>query len=175
MKEMEQETKVETQEEDQKDDKQEEQASAANLPKTQEELDALIEGRIKREHRKWSRQQAQQSQDTAPPPTVPQETPASDAYQKELMEAKAQIEAFKSGVRTDAVEDAVYLAVREVEKSGDEVDEDTIREALKTVLKRHPSWKNTEKQKTGIKVGADAEGSEGNSKKSSAISGKVIF
>ena len=70
MKEMEQETKVETQEEDQKDDKQEEQTSAANLPKTQEELDALIEGRIKREHRKWSRQQAQQSQDTAPPPTV---------------------------------------------------------------------------------------------------------
>ena len=61
MKEMEQETKVETQEEDQKDDKQEEQTSAANLPKTQEELDALIEGRIKREHRKWSRQQAQQS------------------------------------------------------------------------------------------------------------------
>ena len=53
MKEMEQETKVETQEEDQKDDKQEEQTSAANLPKTQEELDALIEGRIKREHRKW--------------------------------------------------------------------------------------------------------------------------
>ena len=46
MKEMEQETKVETQEEDQKDDKQEEQTSAANLPKTQEELDALIEGRI---------------------------------------------------------------------------------------------------------------------------------
>lgn len=43
MKEMEQETKVETQEEDQKDDKQEEQTSAANLPKTQEELDALIE------------------------------------------------------------------------------------------------------------------------------------
>ena len=110
MKEMEQETKVETQEEDQKDDK-------------QEELDALIEGRIKREHRKWSRQQAQQSQDTAPPPTVPQETPASDAYQKELMEAKAQIEAFKNGVRSDAVEDAVYLAVREVEKSGDEVDD----------------------------------------------------
>lgn len=170
MKEMEQETKVETQEEDQKDDKQEEQASAANLPKTQEELDALIEGRIKREHRKWSRQQAQQSQDTAP-----QETPASDAYQKELMEAKAQIEAFKSGVRSDAVEDAVYLAVREVEKSGDEVDEDTIREALKNVLKRHPSWKNTEKQKTGIKVGADAEGSEGNSKKASVVSGKVIF
>ena len=34
------------QEEDQKDDKQEEQTSAANLPKTQEELDALIEGRI---------------------------------------------------------------------------------------------------------------------------------
>ena len=98
MKEMEQETKVETQEEDQKDDKQEEQTSAANLPKTQEELDALIEGRIKREHRKWSRQQAQQSQDTAPPPTVPQETPASDAYQKELMEAKAQIEAFKNGL-----------------------------------------------------------------------------
>ena len=87
MKEMEQETKVETQEEDQKDDKQEEQASAANLPKTQEELDALIEGRIKREHRKWSRQQAQQSQDTAPQPAAPQETPASDAYQKELMEA----------------------------------------------------------------------------------------
>lgn len=175
MKETEQETKVETQEEDQKDDKQEEQASAANLPKTQEELDALIEGRIKREHRKWSRQQAQQSQDTAPQPAAPQETPASDAYQKELMEAKAQIEAFKSGVRSDAVEDAVYLAVREVEKSGDEVDEDTIREALKNVLKRHPSWKNTEKQKTGIKVGADAEGSEGNSKKASVVSGKVIF
>jgi hypothetical protein len=174
MKEMEQETNVQTQEEEQKDDKREEQDSASNLPKTQEELDALIEGRIKREHRKWNKQ-VQQPQDAPVQPTAPQEAPANDAYQKELMEAKAQIEAFKSGVRTDAVEDAVYLAVREVEKSGDEVDEDTIREALKAVLKRHPSWKNTEKQKTAIKVGADAEGSEGNPKKNPAISGKVIF
>ena len=44
------------------------------------------------------------------------------------------------------------LALHEVEKAGDEPDEDSIREALKTVLKRHPDWKQ---EKTGgIKVGA---------------------
>lgn len=175
MKEMEQESTVQTQEEEQKNDNQEEQANTSHLPKTQEELDALIEGRIKRERRKWSRQQAQQTAETDMQPAVSQDAAQNDVFQKELMEARAQIEAFKSGVRADAVEDAVYLAVREAEKNGDEVDEDTIREALKTVLKRHPSWKNTDKQKTGIKVGADAEGSEGNIKKNSVISGKVIF
>jgi hypothetical protein len=68
--------------------------------------------------------------------------------------ARAQLEAFRSGVRSDVVEDAVYLALRTAEKDG-EVDEEDIKEALKSVLKRHPEWKSdSSKQGGGFKVGA---------------------
>ena len=92
-----------------------------NLPKTQEELDALINTRLKRAEKDWLKKQKQAQQ----PP--------------------------------EAVEDAVLLAMHAVEKSGDELDEDAVAEALKEVLKRHPEWKKQDDQKNnsgGFRVGA---------------------
>lgn len=51
----------------------------------------------------------------------------------------------------------MLLAMHAVEKSGDELDEDAVAEALKEVLKRHPEWKKQDDQKNnsrGFRVGA---------------------
>ena len=163
-------------------------AEASDLPQTQEELDALIERRIKREQKKWAKTQGAAAQ-----PTVQQEQHADQEQgatqqaaqqaqaqigadmQRELTEAKAQLAAVRAGFRADIVEDAVYLAIREIEKNGDEPDADTISEALKQVIKRHPSWKNEEKTTTGIKVGAGDVLEEKRQKGPGPFSGKTIF
>ena len=48
--------------------------------------------------------------------------------------------------------------MHEVEKNGDDPDEDSVSEALKIVLKRHPEWKKEEDPKkqgnAGFRVGA---------------------
>ena len=84
--------------------------------------------------------------------------PAKD-FAEELAEARAQIAAYKSGMRPDVVEDAVYLAMRDAKKSGEPVDEETITKALKGVLKRHPEWKDSGKdtQQNGFRVGAEPQ------------------
>lgn len=147
-----------------------ESTPAQNLPKTQEELDALIEKRLQRERKKLQRQQAASAAQTAP---AAQEAPEDTAkLSRELMEARAQIEAIRSGVRAEVCEDAVYLAMREAEKDG-EYDADDLREALKTILKRHPEWKNDEKQKGGFRVGAEAPGEPPKGK--APPTGRVIF
>lgn len=143
------------------------------LPKTQEELDALIEKRLSRERRKFERQQAKPQQTTeTTEPTA--DTAAMEAANREIMTVRAQLDAVKSGVRADVVEDAVYLAVKEAEKSGEELDDEAIKDALNAVLKRHPDWKSDDKKKAGIKVGADPEEGK-NTKKSALPSGTVIF
>jgi len=132
-----------------------------NLPKTQEELDAIIEKRLERERRKFTRQlQKQQqkqknTQDSAEEEEgTPLPNPELERLNKELLLARAQLEAFRNGIRPDVVEDAVYLALREAEKDG-EADEEDIKEALKSVLKRHPEWKSeNNKPGGGFKVGA---------------------
>ena len=47
----------------------------------------------------------------------------------------------------------------EVQKAGDDPDEESIRDALKAVLKRHPEWKQEHEQKQlgGIKIGAQQQ------------------
>ena len=81
------------------------------LPKTQEELDALIEKRLKRERKKMEKEQQ-----TAPPAqtgTQQQENtppPADTAAAQENLLLKAQLSAIKDGVNPQYVEDAVYLA-----------------------------------------------------------------
>lgn len=146
------------------------------LPKTQEELDALIESRVARERKRLARQQAKQSQ---PPEqqtaeAVQQQNPEADAMQRELVSMRAQLEAMRSGVRADVAEDAVLLAIHQVEKDGDVPDDDTICEALKTVLKRHPDWKNSDKSKGGIKVGVVSD-QESPQKSKALPEGRVIF
>lgn len=134
-----------------------------NLPKTQEELDALINTRLKRAEKDWLKKQKQAQQPPATPPEAPHtegEPPAEDnsaALQREIVETRAQLAAYKEGVKPEAVEDAVLLAMHEVEKSGDDLDEDSVSEALKEVLKRHPEWKKQDDPKNssgGFRVGA---------------------
>lgn len=145
------------------------------LPKTQEELDALINSRLKREQKKWAKQQA------TPPATKSADVPAGEQAaapaqqtttapadntelleaQRNLLQTRAELSAYKSGVKPEAVEDAVLLAIHTAEKSGEEVDEDSVADALKEVLKRHPEWKKEEDPRktsnAGFRVGAGSK------------------
>lgn len=134
------------------------------LPKTQEELDALINERLKQEIEK----QAGQAQQTTPPPTggnnaaqAAATTSPETALQRELVEARAQVAAVKEGVQPSAIEDAVCLAVHAAEKEG-EVTQEAVAKALQEVVKRHPEWKQEEKKNSagGFRVGAGGGKSE---------------
>lgn len=92
---------------------------------------------------------AEADKPSAQPPAA--EPPAPDT---ELLEVKAQLAAYKSGVRGDVVEDAVCLAVHDAQKAGELTDK-TIAKALEGVLERHPEWKNTAENAAGFRVGAD--------------------
>ena len=144
------------------------------LPKTQEELDALIEKRLVRERKKLAKASEKPAQAAAAPeaPVVPDNSAELANVTQQLMLAKAQVAAIKAGVAPNQVEDAVYLAMKEATKDG-EADEDDVAEALKAVLKRHPEWKNGS-EKSGIVIGA-----EGAKKKENAEhalpTGRVIF
>lgn len=131
--------------------------AGANLPNTQEELDALINTRLKRAEKEWLKKQKQTQQPSATPPADPPAEDNSAALQREIVETRAQLAAYKEGVKTEAVEDAVLLAMHDVEKAGDELDEDAVAEALKEVLKRHPEWKKQDDPNNssgGFRVGA---------------------
>lgn len=128
------------------------QVTDDGLPKTQEDLDKIIEKRLERERKKYAKvTNTQQTQQKTEEP--PQSNPDLENINRELLTARAQLEAFRNGVKAEVVEDAVYLALREAEKDGD-ADVEDIKEALKTVLKRHPEWKSDSKQGGGFKVGA---------------------
>lgn len=86
----------------------------------------------------------------APSPSRPIE---SD-LQAQLLAAQAQLAAFKCGVRPDAVEDAVCLAVNDAKKNG-EVTAESIAEALSGVLNRHPDWKSFYEPSNNLRIGAD--------------------
>ena len=160
-------------------------------PKTQEELDAIVEKCLARERKKLLVKQppappaAQAAPlavpvntDAASAATQPAvvDTSAMDSVNRDLMIAKAQIAAMKDGVVPGAVEDAVYLAVMQAEKAG-EADEDGVADALKEVLKRHPEWKAQSKKddvKGGFKIGVDTAVQQPGQKKA-LPTGKVIF
>lgn len=90
---------------------------------------------------------------TDTPPATP-EKPAADSQNFELLNAKAQIAAFKSGVRPDVVEDAVCLAMHDAKQNG-ELTEESVAEALSGVLSRHPEWKAPADSTNNFRVGAD--------------------
>lgn len=141
-----------------------------NLPKTQEELDALINTRLKRAEKDRIKKQKQAQQPPAAPPSAShaegEGEPAEDnsaALHREIVETRAQLAAYKEGIKPEAVEDAVLLAMHDVEKAGDELDEDAVAEALKEVLKRHPEWKKQDDPKNssgGFRVGASGNGNQ---------------
>lgn len=87
------------------------------------------------------------------PVPSPSQSGESD-LQTQLLSAQAQLAAFKCGVRPDAVEDAVCLAINDAKKNG-EVTAESIADALSGVLNRHPDWKNYYEPSTNFRIGAD--------------------
>ena len=138
------------------------------------ELDALIEKRLARERKKLAKASlgtqasgAPAAEGSAAQPEAQSAQPGVDAAalaekDRELLIARAQLDAYREGIVPGAVEDAVCLAVMQAEKAG-EADEEGVRDALKEVLKRHPEWKPQKKEaaKNGFKVGVDTTGADG--------------
>lgn len=94
------------------------------------------------------------SAEAEPPAAEPPAVSEDPVQNTELLEVKAQLAAYKSGVRGDVVEDAVCLAVHDAQKAG-ELTEKTVSKALEGVLERHPEWKNAAENTAGFRVGAD--------------------
>ena len=82
-------------------------------------------------------------------PKAPPDTPTPEALMAENIRLKAQIEAYKTGFRSDTLEDAVLLAENIAKRDGVEISE-----ALQAVAEKYPDWKNTENN-SGFKVGAE--------------------
>ena len=77
-----------------------------------------------------------------PPKDPPTDPPAEDVgrIKADLMMARAQIAAYRKGVRPDAVEDAVVLALHGLQQSGTEPTEESVDAALQQVIDRHKTW-----------------------------------
>lgn len=83
--------------------------------------------------------------------------PAAENANDELLLARAELAAIKSGMDISVAEDAVILAMHALKKDGGTPDQAGLEKALKGVLKRHPEWGSKKQQEapTGFKVGAD--------------------
>lgn len=94
--------------------------------------------------------------DTQPGEDAPAE-PAAENANDELLLARAELSAIKSGMSVSVAEDAVVLAMHDLKKDGAVPDQAGLEKALKGVLKRHPEWDAKKQQGTpaGFKVGAD--------------------
>lgn len=98
--------------------------------------------------------------DGGPAASAPDARPAlvEEDMSEELMLARAELAAIKSGMDISVAEDAVILAMHALKKDGGTPDQDGLEKALKGVLKRHPEWDARKKQQdvpVGFKVGAD--------------------
>jgi hypothetical protein len=150
------------------------EATGENLPKTQEELDALIEKRLARERKKINGEKPQTKPDETQKPEQTQEKAIENSLLQENLLLKIQIEAIGSGVKPAVAEDATYLAMREAQKAGN-LDAEGLKNALGEVLKRHPEWvKKGDDENTGFKIGA-SEGESGGKKKNTVPQGTIIL
>lgn len=73
---------------------------------------------------------------------------------QQLLSAKAELSAYKAGIRAEAVEDAVVLAMHAATVNGEQPTEESINAALGEVLQRHPDWKTASIPTPPSKVGA---------------------
>lgn len=102
------------------------------------------------------------------PPETPEEKPdaqpgdeapaePAESANDELLLARAELSAIKSGMSVSVAEDAVVLAMHDLKKDGAVPDQAGLEKALKGVLKRHPEWDAKKQQgaPAGFKVGAD--------------------
>ncbi len=114
--------------------------------------------------------------DDEPPATDPvTESPEVTALKMQLTEANARVAAYKSGVKPDAVEDAVVLAMHAVKSTGAEVSEEAIHQAIVSVLERHPEWNTATTPTAPMKVGAEPPADPPKTKTAAALHGKVVL
>lgn len=110
------------------------------------------------------------------PVTDPQPEPENAALLKlQLMEAKAQVAAYKNGVKPAAVEDVVVLAMHAVKTSGGELTEEALHQAITSVLERHPEWNSTTTPAAPVKAGAEPPAEPPKNQTTAALHGKVVL
>lgn len=85
-----------------------------------------------------------------PTPETVSDTSGMEALRAENIRLKAQIEAYKTGFRSETLEDAVLLAENIAKRDGVKISE-----ALQAIAEKYPDWKNTENN-SGFKVGAES-------------------
>ena len=91
---------------------------------------------------------AEPAQEPAKEPE-PAAEPAPDAdgeltaLREELQAANAKLAAYRAGVPAEAVDDAVVLALHDLQAAGKEATGDSVREAIDAVLNRHPGKRSS--------------------------------
>lgn len=114
---------------------------------------------------------------TKEPETDPAQEPAKDpepvtdpapdtdgeltALRDELQAANAKLAAYRAGVPAEAVDDAVVLALHDLQAAGKEATGDSLREAIDAVIGRHPGWQQPQQPKAPAKAGAPAQDDTG--------------
>lgn len=140
-------------EETEEQKKEQTQTSAEETSGTQSETS---EKAAEKQGTESAEEKAEQKEDSSTAQTG-SDNPEKADFSQELLLAKAELAAIKSGMDVSFAEDAVVLAVHDIRKEGGTPDSDSIEKAVKNVLKRHPEWnakKETDKF-AGFKVGAD--------------------
>lgn len=87
--------------------------------------------------------------ETTGEPETPPDTSRLEILETENIRLKAQIAAYKTGFRSETLEDAVLLAENIAKRDGMEISE-----ALQAVAEKYPDWKNSG-DNSGFKVGAE--------------------
>lgn len=127
---------------------------------------------------------------TKEPETDPAQEPAKDpepaadpapdtdgeltALRDELQAANAKLAAYRAGVPAEAVDDAVVLALHDLQAAGKEATGDSLREAIDAVIGRHPGWQQPQQPKAPAKAGAPAQDDTGTQTRTMPT-GTVIF
>lgn len=124
------------------------------LPKTQQELNVIIKERIARDRKQM---RAKLYPDFVPGSNHTAQIVIVDYVQnddldkarKELIVTKAELQAIKLNFRSCVIEDAVCLSLGYLQKSCQDINDGTILNALKRVLRKYPKWAENGKDKDG--------------------------
>lgn len=96
------------------------------------------------------------------------------ALRDELQAANAKLAAYRAGIPAEAVDDAVVLALHDLQAAGKEATGDSLREAIDAVIGRHPGWQQPQQPKAPAKAGAPAQDDTGTQTRTMPT-GTVIF
>ena len=96
------------------------------------------------------------------------------ALRDELQAANAKLAAYRAGIPAEAVDDAVVLALHDLQAAGKDATGDSLREAIDAVIGRHPGWQQPQQPKAPAKAGAPAQDDTGTQTRTMPT-GTVIF